>query len=410
LIHKTIQKYLSVYAENEQNTITKPLKTYDFVIVIPICNESEHCLKKIFNKIKNESILVILVVNSVENHVSSKLWQTNNTLFINCLNNTFELNANNTFLEFNSSIDLFIIDRNSAGCQLPEKKGVGLARKLGADVGLKLYCLGAINYPWIFSTDADVELPDNYFNQVKFINHKDYSAIVNEFEHVSDTEELKSCQFLYDTKLRYFQAGIQFAGIEYDYIPLGSTLIVNVLSYAQVRGFPQRNAGEDFYILNKLAKVNTIYKSDGSIVKIKARFSDRVPFGTGPALMRIASSDEYLYYNPECFIYLKSWKDFLNSCWNHNQLKLVEPLDIKLKNLYKYLKCDEVFHQSKSQFTSKRLWSNFVHQWLDAFKTLKVVHYFDKQFTRLSLQQLLNNESFVKLKNQNLIKHLSKYE
>jgi hypothetical protein len=349
-----------------------------------------------------------LVVNSPSSHLLSAKWQADNILFINQLKLKYKSKSNAGLLEFNPEIDILIIDRNSVDCQIPEKKGVGLARKIGADIALKLHSLGCIKYPWIFSTDADVTLPDNYFSQVKSIDGKKYSAIVNEFEHLSNTDELRKCQFLYDTKLRYYQAGIEYSGSQYDYIPLGSTLIVNTLSYAQVRGFPQRNAAEDFYILNKLAKVNEVFKSEDCIVEIKARFSDRVPFGTGPALKQILNADEYLYYHPECFILLKQWCEYLKQMWSNNQLNSTKAIPGHLLGIHNYLNFRKVINSVCTQITTEKNWHNFIHQWMDAFKTLKVVHYFDKQYPRLGFQQLLNNESFVKLSNSKLTKHLIK--
>lgn len=411
-INKTIQKYLSVYAEPEQQTITKLEKSYDFVIVIPICNEPNDCLQEILSNNKSASVLAILVINSPLNHEKSQLWQNSNHLFINHLRSKYKLinNINNhEILQFSNSIDLLIIDCNSKGQQLPEKKGVGLARKIGADLAVKLYTQGCIKFSWVFSTDADVILPINYFQQIQMID-KNTAAIVDEFDHYSDDKQLNQNQFLYDMKLRYYQSGVSYAGINYNYIPLGSTLIVNMLSYAQVRGFPIRNAGEDFYLLNKLAKVGSIHVNSAIVILIKSRYSDRVPFGTGPALNIINNSNEYKYYNPICFILLKHWFDFLNEMWHENKLIIKSPENKQLFDLYNYLKCKELFQSVSRQITSEKLWHNFIHQWLDAFKTLKVIHYFDKQHPRLDYHQLLEHKSFVKLSDSNLLRHISTYE
>ncbi len=79
-------------------------------------------------------------------------------------------------------------------------------------------------------------------------------------------------------------------------------------TYAGVRGYPKRSAGEDFYLLNKICKLAPIKRLLEPTLTIQARPSSRVPFGTGPALQRIVrslaedpSGNGYLSYHPTCF-------------------------------------------------------------------------------------------------------------
>jgi hypothetical protein len=394
---------LALYAEKESIELENKIKhSYDYVIVIPVCNESLFCLENIFTHI-NENVLIIVVVNSP---IGNAVWQSENTLFINNLLDKSirrtKVSSDCQLLKFKTLNDVMLVDKNQSGQQLHSDQGVGKARKIGCDIALKLYTKGSIKYPWIYSTDADVILPQNYFSQ-SIKNNNSFSAVVLDFEHITDDAELNQLQFLYDFKLRYYQAGISFAGLDYNYIPLGSTLIVQMECYAQVRGFPLRNAGEDFYLLNKLSKIKPIqYLVDGVIVKIKSRLSDRVPFGTGPALIQIkelTSSEHYKYYHPECFVNLKKWIRFLQSRWTENGLKLEKPSDKILLELYSYLNCESVFKRVTSQMTSQLRWQQFIHQWFDAFKGLKTVHFFDKKYDRLNYLELLKTGSFDKVLN-----------
>ncbi len=402
---KAIAQYLAKYAEKESSQINPLDNIYDYVIVIPICNEGYDCLQTIFSQVKDD-VLIIVVVNSP---IDKTNWQKNNTLFINWLTidskQKTELSADCQLLQYNNFNDVLLVDRNTQSKQIKADYGVGLARKIGCDMALKLYTLGCIKKPWIFSTDADVVLPNNYFSQ-SIKSNKDYSAVVLDFEHVSDNTRLNQLQFYYDFKLRYYQAGTTYAGMEYNYIPLGSTLIVNMECYAQVRGFPKRNAGEDFYLLNKLAKIKPIkYLVEGLVVIIQSRFSDRVPFGTGPALVQInnlANVNEYKYYHPRCFIQLKEWYFYLHSLWNNKQLNIIHPVDEILQELYDYLSCEEVFNKSQPQITSANRWQQFIHQWFDAFKVLKTVHFFDKKYARLNYLELLKTDTFDKVLNSQL--------
>ena len=65
--------------------------------------------------------------------------------------------------------------------------------------------------------------------------------------------------------LRYYVAGMKYARSHLTHFhTIGSTMAVRASYYAKVRGFPKREAGEDFYLLNKLAKVGTVLELEAS--------------------------------------------------------------------------------------------------------------------------------------------------
>jgi len=130
-----------------------------------------------------------------------------------------------------------------------------------------------------------------------------------------------------------------------------------------------------------------------------------VPFGTGPALVQIKALDnvdKYMYYHPKCFELLKQWMEFLTKMWSDNQLGIKPPELPELLDLYNFFNCQSVFQKSQSQITSKKRWLQFIHQWFDAFKTLKAVHFFDKIIGKLNNKQLLMSSGFAKVKNHSL--------
>jgi hypothetical protein len=410
-INHSIKKYLSGYAEPESQDLGQITRHYKYVLVIPICNEQADCLQQIFSLIQEANVLIVAVLNSP---IGNQQWQKTNALFVTGLMDKYtakkQLSRDSTLLSFDGFNDVILVDKNN---KIPKKLGVGLARKIGADIALQLYQQGNITWPWIFSTDADVVLPCDYFLVITKTQQQN-SALVLDFNHVSEDTELIELQMAYDIKLRYYHAGIIYAGSSYDYIPLGSTLIINMLCYAQVRGFPKKNAGEDFYLLNKLAKIKPVsYHQDDCVIAISVRISDRVPFGTGPALAQIQALEnpqQYTYYHPQCFIYLRQWLLYLNAMWADDRLNIKPPTDPKLLALYQQLNCQHVFKKSLAQITSATRWQQFVHQWFDAFKTLKSVHFFDGLYPRLTYRQLSNNESFAKVSNLKLDKLLNQYD
>lgn len=399
-----ISKYLKSYAESDCIAFADLKSKYNYVIVIPCCNEDSDFLHTVFKENKESSILVILVVNSPYNHENSVRWQKSNRNMIEYLRSEASqikvFSESGSLLKFSDQYDVILVDRNSKGLQLNSKSAVGMARKIGCDIALKLIAEKIIETPWIYSTDADVVLPEFYFCK-SVQNAEKNSAVVLDFAHYTDDDELKSRQWLYDFKIRYYHSGIVSAGSRYDYIPLGSTLIVNMQSYAEVRGFSKRSAGEDFYLLNKLNKIKPVkYLRNELTVKIRSRISDRVPFGTGPALAKMSelnSLHDYCYYNPQCFLYLKKWNHFLNSLWNNNGLRINKPDDRILSGLYQQLQCEKYFEKSYKQITSAQKWQDYLFHWFDAFRTLKAVHYFDDKFKRLNLRDLLKSDSFDKV-------------
>ena len=181
---------------------------------------------------------------------------------------------------------------------------------MGADLALSLIDQGQVQTPWIFNTDADAQLPNGYFSVPgdiaarvsTSIGSTSMSAVVYPFFH--ETEDQAAAA--YDCFLRYQTLGLRWAGSPYAYGALGSCIAVSANHYAAVRGFPPRAAGEDFYLLNKLAKTGTIWCADTSPLQLGDRPSERVPFGTGPRVKRIregfAKGVPFTVYPPKLIV------------------------------------------------------------------------------------------------------------
>jgi hypothetical protein len=94
--------------------------------------------------------------------------------------------------------------------------------------------------------------------------------------------------------MRYYRNALKYAGFPHAMYTIGSCFAVLASAYIAVGGMNRRQAGEDFYFLHKLVQ----YGNVGNIVSTKvypsSRISDRVPFGTGPALKRWMDGDTSL--------------------------------------------------------------------------------------------------------------------
>ena len=162
-------------------------------------------------------------------------------------------------------------------------------------------------------------------------------------------------------------------------------MCIHYESYAKVRGFPKRAAGEDFYMLNKLAKVGDIESLDSPVLEVQARLSDRVPFGTGHALQTILSlgepMDDYLYYNPEIFPLLRIWLEAIPEIWpNRHRIDLALIMQGAGKSQEILMDCLAELGALKAiqagldQYRSTDTFQRYIHQWFDAFRTLKFIH------------------------------------
>lgn len=429
-----MEKYLSLYAEPEINGLEgfPDQANWENLMVIPACNESPEFLRLPPNG--EGRCLMILVIN--ESVSATSLVSRNNQTLAATVQERFELQWQSTsdfekfglilFRDPHSSRDILLVDRFSEGRQLPVKGGVGLARKIGADLATALIQRKQIQSAWIHCTDADVRVPKTYFSCIdKVQNSKlDYSVLIYPFHHCDDqsraeSEEVNLATRLYELSLRYYVAGMKYARSPYAFHTIGSTMAVNSAHYAMVRGFPKREAGEDFYLLNKLAKVGSVLEmeesSDCEPIEIAARRSDRVPFGTGAAVNKIADLDDqvkdFRFYDPKVFEFLRLWLQSLPAIWALQSCELSadtfsnssaeDDHDFKQRSLLAYLQkiginkvLEHGFRQSKNldQFTRQ------MHTWFDAFRTLKMIHALrDEHLPLISYETLITSQIYSQL-------------
>jgi len=407
-----MKKYLQHYAERETAALEglPDLPAWENVMVIPACNETDGLLRS--SPPCGGRSLMILVINEPENaaqNVSSSnralaavveerfmhQWQSAPDAGLSLWRDSF------------AERDLLLVDRFSAGRQLPAKGGVGLARKIGADLALSLIHRQRINSTWIHCTDADVRLPETYFTRSSVLQDtaSNYSALIYPFSHSDDPDKSESREVilatrLYELSLRYYVAGMKFALSPYAFHTIGSTMAVNAFHYAKVRGFPKREAGEDFYLLNKLAKVGTVLELDAGVeneaIEIESRRSDRVPFGTGAAVNQITNFkdqvSEFRFYDPAVFGLLKTWLQSLPAIWHSGSAELTtgvfqdqlsERQDHDLQSLLtglKELKTDKALEHAFRQSRNLDQFKRQMHTWFDAFRTLKLIHFLRDQY------------------------------
>jgi hypothetical protein len=416
-----MEKYLSRYAEPEISALADlaPPECWTNVVVIPVCNESSDFLRT--PPPSPERSLMILVINgspSASHEVSAA-----NLSLANSVKERFELLWKSApeagiglYRDPQAQRDILMVDRFSEGRQIPVKGGVGHARKIGADLAACLIHHNQIKSCWIHCTDADVCLPETYFSSSACgaISSSGCSTLVYPFHHQyleddNDNSGIELATLLYELSLRYYVAGMRYAQSPYACHTIGSTMAVNADHYAKVRGFQKREAGEDFYLINKLAKVGTVTElqpgPECSPIVIAARKSDRVPFGTGAAVNKITAFVDpvidFRFYHPLVFECLQHWLQSLPTAWESRSCEIGEIITLHGQHLIPALEelntrqaLEHAFRQSRDLEQFKRQ----MHTWFDAFRTLKLIHHLrDGGLSSVSYSALINAKTFIQL-------------
>ena len=383
---RALSKYLAGHAEEEAKLRPRLARRYRFVVCIPACDEEGTLLETLRNLASTEqaaNALAIVVLNASAG--APERVHAANARCAQALRSAAQLGSSCRALGSMSGLDLLLIDRAEPGRTLPPKQGVGLARKIGADVALAWIADGSVETPLIWSTDADVVVPPDYFTRPLEAS-LDASAFVFPFTHrLEGDASQRAAMRSYDQYLRYYLDGLRRAGSPYAFHTIGSTLCIGATAYAQVRGFPKRQAGEDFYLLNKLAKVGSIVTLTGQPIELSGRISDRVPFGTGAAVRQIqaqrAQGSAYTVENPLVFDALGAWLELLDHATHEDAFEALEdrlealeapyaqPLRRALGAAGHLAAARAAFEQCQGTVLRKRL-----HDWNDAFRTLKLIH------------------------------------
>jgi hypothetical protein len=172
--------------------------------------------------------------------------------------------------------------------------GVGLARKTGMDEALRRFNLINNQEGVILNLDADCQVEKNYFISVydELLKRKERTACSIYFEHplsgIGFSEIMYKNITLYELHLRYYFQGIIFAGFPYAFHTIGSAFAVKALPYVRAGGMNRRQAGEDFYFIQKLIPSGNYFSLNSTTVFPSPRSSFRVPFGTGASIQKMS--------------------------------------------------------------------------------------------------------------------------
>ncbi len=401
---KKRKKYLAQYAEPIVHTIAKVSNVFENVtlknaLVIPAYQENAEFVSRISQSaLIEQQAAFVIVINQPEHDVDKLPQQTLFSALLK-LGELFTEQDDVYVIKLpNSQSFIFVVDGFTS--PIPSDQGVGLARKIGCDLVIALAEHEIFNGSMFGSSDADAFLSDNYFNALTKAYQKNnaLSAVCFNFVHQFNQAKVPTAleqitlaaTQQYESALRYYVDGLRYAGSRFSFFTIGSILAISTSAYVDVRGFVKKSAGEDFYTLNKLAKVGDVAFLEDEHIALTPRLSTRVPFGTGPAVKEIIALNQqnrpYSYYHYQCFTELKYALTQLDELLNNiarqpskNTLIVLSDWQHKLSEI-----CLQAFNNiGFSSFLEKQLkqyqgndkqLKNQVNDWFDAFKTLKFIH------------------------------------
>jgi hypothetical protein len=388
--------YLEQRALFPQKISEAPDKETGIIVVVPAYNEPG--ISKLLDSLitctepecKTE---VIIVINAPDNATPESI--ENNTKTLNNIESWKKKNNHCFFRLF-----AFIVAQKTISGW-----GVGLARKTGMDEAIRRF--NSINKPYgvIINLDADCTVDRNYFKAVcnELFKREDRKACSIYFEHPLSGDGLQESEIkyitFYELHLRYYFQGLYFSGFPYVFHTVGSAIAVKALTYIKAGGMNRRQAGEDFYFIQKLVPAGGYFNLNSTTVYPSPRASLRVPFGTGASIGKLKAdkSSTFMTYNVQAFKELQIFfelKDIFFETGYKELLKHFEMVPDGLKHFLDKEDWVEKVMEIKNNTSGILSYKKRFYGWFNMFKIVKYLNfihtdYFEKIPVEIAASELL---------------------
>ena len=334
-------------------------------LALPVLYESEQ-LPRFLGSLENQDYLPFTLVACVNQY---EHWWNEPKKTAHCQDNRKSLELLSGFRKF----PVQVIDRSSPGKGWPQKKGgVGYARKTAMDA----IAHQANPEDIIVSVDADTVYPRNYLATIArfFQENSRFLGLALPYYHPLTRNTAHDRLILrYEIYMRYFALNMIRINNPYRYTALGSAMAFPVWAYRKVGGLTPVQSGEDFYFLQKLVKNGPIGYTAPATAYPSARFSDRVNFGTGPALIKGAKGnwDSYPFYPAELFDKIGETYRLFPAL--HDKV-LPTPLDGFLQKTFK---TNDIWGPLRENYKDRK---NFVKACSNKVDGLRILQFLKKQY------------------------------
>ena len=258
--------------------------------------------------------------------------------------------------------------------------GAGLPRKLGMDEAIRHFQGDRSGI--LVSLDADCVVEKNYLTEI-YRNFKEYDlnsatiAFHHPVENLDEESPLRQAVTQYEMYLHYYRSALEYCGYPYPYFTVGSAFAVTAETYIKAGGMGKQQSGEDFYFLQKVFPLGKTKFIDTTCVYPAARTSDRVPFGTGPALQKMLDENATvkMTYRFEAFKSLKILFDNLDLFFKQSS-EIVKSFIRKLPEyLFLFLQADGFVEKISEINRHTASLVSFRKRFFDYFNAFKIVKY-----------------------------------
>lgn len=281
------------------------------------------------------------------------------------------------------------------------ESGVGVARKMAMDAAAWYFYTEKRPDGIIASLDADTLVEANYFEELlRYFEVSDAAGVAIHYAHRWEgaDRKLQEAIMKYEMYLRYYCRALRYTGHPHAYQCIGSAFACRAADYVAQGGMSKKQAGEDFYFLQKLIATGRFSDLTTTTVWPSSRISSRTPFGTGQSVRKIMEDGGvFLTYNPAAFRVLKSFFEGISLLYRAEEQTVSRYMRQQPECLCRFLetvaflpKIREINDNVASlPFFRKRFYDYF-----NAFRVLKYLHfvhdgYFEKLPVETAVAELL---------------------
>jgi len=388
--------YLKERALFPQKINEAPDRATGIIVVVPAYNEPG--ITKLLDSLANCTepeckVEVIIVINAPDDATGENIENNKKSII-----NTESWKKTNSNIFFR----LFVFE---AEHHFIGGWGVGLARKTGMDEAVRRF--NSIDKPdgIILNLDADCTVEKNYFLAVsnELLKKDNLAACSIYFEHPLSGNNYPDTIFkyitLYELHLRYYFQGLAYSGFPYVFHTVGSAIAVKALAYIKAGGMNRKQAGEDFYFIQKLVPAGGYFNLNSTTVYSSPRASSRVPFGTGASIGKLSSdrSSTLLTYNMLAFRELRTFFELTDVFFKCSPEQLNEHFNLIPQGLRLFLDQKEWIDKMievKNNTSGIESFKKRFYVWFNMFRVVKYLNYvhldfFEKKPVDSSASELL---------------------
>lgn len=274
------------------------------------------------------------------------------------------------------------VDASTAVAYLPDRGGVGPARKIGMDWAVEVLHRNDHPSAPILCLDADTIVDANYLPVVRehFRAPGAWAAVIDYAHRPEGPAGQRAAIVLYEIFLRCHVLGLGWAGSPYAFHTIGSAMACSAEAYCAVSGMNRRRAGEDFYFLQELAKTGSVASLRDTVVCPSGRVSNRVPFGTGRQMMDAScrAGCRQRLYNPASYIALRYWLQIVrDGLADSGELLMGRAADASppVADFLKQRDFTEKWDRIRAQTSDPARLHRQFNSLFDGFETLKLFHH-----------------------------------